>query len=175
MLNLQTRQCWNAAVNFRALRVKTVSLRSLQRNIGFFERSCESSMIRIRLENGRSAGNSGRGNNPLSQIRRSNARHDTTRENPLYLSEQSRDIPFRRVNPSRAPSAPEYWPDSDQRERERERARACVCVCVCKCVCQTLLLRVIAPSAGHRWTKRCCGDTWWWYTSIHKKKKLYIY
>ncbi len=129
--------------------MKTVSLRSLQRNIGFFERSCESNMIRIRLENGRSAGNSGRGSSPLSQIRRSNARHDKTRENPLYLSEQSRDIPFRRVDPSRAPSAPEYCPDSDQRERERERERASARACVCVCVCQTLLLRVIAPSAGH--------------------------
>lgn len=46
--------------------------------------------------------------------------------NPLYLSQQSRDIPFRRVDPSRAPSAPEEWSDS-----------ALLWSGVCVCVCQT--------------------------------------
>ncbi len=163
--------------------MKTIRLRSQKRNIGFFGKSCRRNMIRIRLENGRTAWNSERGRSPLRQSSRSNARKDTSRHDkretrftwanranrPIYLSEQSRDIPFRGVDPSDDPSAPEEWPDSallgasNNIEREGESECVCVCVCVCQtyyyCWVSLLPLLVIDGQNNTAVVVICDGDT----------------
>lgn len=162
---------------FVALDVKTISLRSQERNTGVFGKSCKRQIIRTRMENVNAAyGIQNLGSNPVQwvqQIKRK-YRHVTAREEgkPALPDRTEPRYSVQRSRPERWSICREEWPDSALLWASNNINWVWVLVCACVCVSDIFLLSFTAPSAGHRW---CWYHGTMWNVMVSYATLTYVY